>query len=191
MHDSGKGVVYPGSLKVDGKLFEDVVGYEEGFVFDVGESCVHPDEVVGVVGIVGEGFCHEEEFREENGVVHFDLILYVFLIEEMFGNGEVVIDDVFHFGSVPLLLKPTEVFIDEDGVGVVAMLLHEELELVVTEDDQVGVGLQQLGEEVQIVVEATTVVFHLASFDVPETCDDGDHRLTIGVGLDQGKGGCE
>lgn len=52
--------MHPGSLEVDGKFLEDVSGNEKTFVFDVDETCVHPCEVIGVEGIVGEGFGHHK-----------------------------------------------------------------------------------------------------------------------------------
>lgn len=86
-----------------------------------------------------------------------------------------MIDDFFHFGSVPLRFDPGEVFANEEGVGFVAMCSHELLELLVSEDDEVGVGLEHLGEETQVIVETSFHVgklgLHLATFDVPEACD--------------------
>lgn len=100
-----------------------------------------------------ESLCHEKQFREEDGVVHFQFILDVSFVELMLRNGQMVVDDLFHFGCVPLRLEPAHLFFDEDGVGSVAVLVHEDFQLLIAENDEVGVGFQHLCEEVEIVLE--------------------------------------
>jgi hypothetical protein len=175
--------MHPRSLEINWEFLEDVCRDKETLVFDMDKSSVHPHKIVRLKSVMLESLCHEEEFGEEDGVIHLESILNIILVELFFGEGQMMVDDFFHFGGVPLRLEPAYFLIDEDGVGPVTVLVHEDIHLIITKDDQVGIRLQHLRKELQIVFEAPLLVidlgFHLAAFYIPQSCDDGDHGFVL------------
>ena len=120
-------VMHPRTLEINWQFLEHIRWHKKILVFDVNESFIHPHKVVRLEDIVWKGLGHEEQFREEDRVVEFELVLDVLIVELVFRNGQMIVDNLFHFCSVPLLLKPIYFFINKQSVGPVAVFVNKDL----------------------------------------------------------------
>ena len=138
------------------------------------DASVLPQEEIRVPLIVLQCLPHQEELGHHHCVVEVECVLrmplFLFPVRKRF---LVPLPDPFDQWVVPHAFEPLEFPFDENVVGPLPVLFHEQLELFVAENDEVGLRLQQHPEVLEVVLEtATEIVLHRSSLDVPQPGDD-------------------